>query len=811
MRDRAARKRISGRRTGGSGGATAGMPLRGNAIALSLPICLLLAPHAVAAPESLDALGAPVARVEVVGLVPFAGAASEARLLPYAIQTLDREALRGAQGGNLVETMARRLHGVNVNEIIGSPFQVDLSYRGFRASPLLGTGQGLSVYLDGVRINEPFGDVVNWDMLPEAAIGRLWLVPGSNPLYGLNTLGGAIALETRSGLADPGIEAALSFGEHGRRRADLAYGVRGADGWHGFAAATLFDEDGWRDHSAGRLGNLFLKAGREGRDTDWHVTLLGGRSRMLGNGLVPSYRLEDGERVPGLYEDDRHAVYTFPDRTRNRLLQGAFRLTHRLGQGSELTASAYARNSRRDTVGGDVGDEYGDYVEDCADGFLPDGSPVDADDCGLTQAQGAALHPASLNTTSTRQRGHGASIDLAHALGGHRVNLGATWDRSRVRFAQYEQEALFTPDRGVEADAGEEVEPMSSVTGTARALGVYGAATLALAPATHLTASLRYNHARVGNTLTTEDGPKPHEAFTYRRLNPSLGLTHENGPLAWFANIAQSNRVPTVIELGCADPDEPCRLPVGLQSDPYLKQVISRTLEAGLRGGGKRAGWSATLYRTVNRDDILFGRAGASRAGYFSNFARTRHQGADLEAHGQWGAWRASADYSYLRATYDANGTLFTGARTVTVGPGTPIAGLPRHTLKLGLDWEAQPGLVLGADLQAVSRAALQGNEDGLIADAEDDEDARRGDWRIRGHAVVNLHASWRVRPGWELFARVGNLFDRRYESFGAIAVDMFPEGRLLQPHAGAVEPAHARFVAPGAPRTFNAGVRYRF
>ncbi len=100
----------------------------------------------------------------------------------------------------------------------------------------------------------------------------------------------------------------------------------------------------------------------------------------------------------------------------------------------------------------------------------------------------------------------------------------------------------------------------------------------------------------------------------------------------------------------------------------------------------------------VNRDDILFGRAGASRAGYFSNFARTRHQGVDLGAHGQWGAWRASADYSYLRATYDADGTLFTGARTVTVRPGTPIAGLPRHTLKLGLDWDLRPGLVLGAD-----------------------------------------------------------------------------------------------------------------
>ncbi|KQQ92422.1 TonB-dependent receptor [Massilia sp. Leaf139] len=780
------------------------------ALALAAMLALVTTGRAAAEPELPATPDGQVARVEVVGVVPFAGGGSEARLLPYAIQTLDREALQNGQGGNLVAAMARRLHGVNVNEIVGSPFQTDLSYRGFRASPLLGTGQGLSVYLDGVRVNEPFGDVVNWDMLPEAALARLWLVPGSNPLYGLNTLGGAIALETRSGLADPGAEATLSVSQHGRRRADLAYGVRGDDGWHGFAAATLFDEDGWRDHSAGRLGNLFVKLGRRGADTDWQATFLGGRSRMLGNGLVPSYRDEAGERVPSLYENDRRAVYTFPDQTRNRLLQGALRLTHRLAQHSELTASAYARNSRRDTVGGDVGDAYGDYVEDCADGFLPDGSPLE-DDCALTRDDGADLHPASLNTTSTRQRGQGASINLEHTAGGKQFNLGATWDRSRVHFAQFEHEAFFTAARGVAAAPGEEREPTSSVTGTARAVGLYGAATLALAPATHVTGSLRYNHARVGNTLTTEDGVLPAEAFTYRRLNPALGFTHARGALTWFANIAQSNRVPTVIELGCADPEQPCRLPVGLQSDPYLKQVVSRTVETGVRSGRGGSGFSATVYRTVNRDDILFGRAGVSRAGYFSNFARTRHQGADLGAHGQRGAWRAHADYSYLRATYDADGTLFTGARTVTVGPGTPIAGLPRHTLKLGLDWEARPGLVLGADMQAVSHAAVQGNEDGLIADAEDGEEARRADWSVRGHAVVNLHASWRPAPGWELFARVNNLFDRRYESFGAIAVDMFPEGRLLQPHAGPVEPAHARFVAPGAPRTWNAGLRYRF
>jgi outer membrane receptor protein involved in Fe transport len=721
------------------------------------------------------------------------------------VQSLGREGLRETQASNLADLMNRKLGGVNVNEISGSLFQTDVTYRGFRASPILGTSQGISVYLDGVRINEAFGDVVNWDMVPEAALGSLLLVPGSNPLYGLNTLGGALALETRSGFTDPGVEVTLSGGSAGRRRADLAYGVNGTGGWHSFIGATLFDEGGWREHSEGHLGNVFIKAGRKSGATDWSMSLLAGRSHLLGNGLLPSYRVTDEGMQGGLYEDNRRAVYTFPDQTRNQLTQGTFHLNHRLGGGRELSALAYVRNSRRDTVGGDVNDDYGDYADDCQQGFAADGSAIDPRSCGVTRAEGAALHPASLNTTSTRQRGQGASVNLSARAGQHQIDAGATYDRSRVSFAQYEQDATFTLGREVVADPDSEREPSSSVTGTARTFGLYAADTWTLTPATHLTASARFNHSRVGNTLTNENGEQPPEAFTYTKINPAVGLTHDIGALTVYANVSQNNRVPTVIELGCADPEQPCRLPVGLQSDPYLKQVIARTVEAGVRGGSRTLAWSAALYRTANRDDILFLGAGASRAGYFANFSRTLHQGVDLSADMRRGSLTLHAGYNYLDATYDASGQLFTGARTVNIVPGTRIAGLPRHTLKLGLEWKVQPALTLGATLQAQSGLVTQGNEDGFAGEGE------RADLGIGGFAVLNLHASWHPAPGWELFARVGNALNRRYETYGAVATDMFPNGRLLQPHVEAEEPALARFVAPGAPRSLAAGVRWRF
>lgn len=754
-----------------------------------------------------------MATVDVVGVAPLPGLGIDRRLLPYVVQTASAQTLTQAPGENLSQFMARNLSGVNVNEISGSPFQNDITFRGFRASPVLGTSQGISVYLDGVRVNEPFGDVVNWDMLPEAAIASVLLAPGSNPLYGLNTLGGALALTTKSGKSHPGLDATISTSSGGQRRGDLAYGYNSDRHWHVFVAATIFDDRGWRDYSDGHLANAFLKLGGTIGDTDWNIALMGGSSRLVGNGLLPSYRATQDGLVDGLYEENRRAAYTFPDETRNRLRQAVFNLTRRIGERSELSANAYVRNSRRSTVNGDVSDDYADYASDCAAGFLADGTAADPQSCAYTRAEGAALHTASFNTTSTHQNSHGVSANLSAEMDGHRLVAGATYDRSKVSFDQFEQEAFFTAERSVLADPDEEREADSSVSGTSRTFGAYLADTVRVADGTHLTLSARYNQARVSNILSNEGEAQPQESFTYRKLNPAIGLTHAlDDAVTLFGNLSQSNRVPTVIELGCADPEQPCRLPVGLQSDPYLKQVVSRTIEAGARWQGARgASASLSLYRTVNRDDILFRSAGATQQGYFSNFSRTLHQGMDLMAARQFGALSTHLSYSYLDAAYDADGELFTGSRNVQVHPGTRIAGLPRHTFKLALDWAPAPSLNLGADLMAISDLPTQGNEDGLRADTPPDEAPQYADWRVRGYALLTLRASYRPAPRWELYARVNNVTDRRYETYGAVAVDMFPNGRLLQPQDGATEAALARFVAPGAPRSVTAGLRYSF
>ena len=180
-----------------------------------------------------------------------------------------------------------------------------------------------------------------------------------------------------------------------------------------------------------------------------------------------------------------------------------------------------------------------------------------------------------------------------------------------------------------------------------------------------------------------------------------------------------------------------------------------------------------------------------TRLGYFANFARTRHQGMDMSAGGAAGRWTWRAGYSYLDAEYAAEGVLFTGVRTVSVKPGTPLAGLPRHSAKLSLQWQAGENVRLGADLQVRSSLPVQGSEDDPAP------------LRTAGHALLNMHASWTPALRWEAYARLNNVFDRRHESFGAVARDLFSEaGR-----AGAT----TRFVAPGATRSLAAGLRYRY
>ena len=739
---------------------------------------------------------------------PLPGIGLDAATLPYQAQTLRYDEQRDS-ATNLIGVMSNRLTGVNINEVQGSPFQADVTFHGFRASPTLGAAQGISVYLDGVRVNEPFGDIVAWDLLPEFAFDSVTLLPGANPVFGPNTLGGALVLTTKSGLTSPGFDADVSYGSYARKRTELSYGASNAQGWHVYVAGTYYNENGWRRDSPGQLSNLFVKFGQHRERNDWDVSAIQGSSRLTGNGLLPGTRYDDGAGSfePGLYQQDRRAIYTVPDITRSQVSQLALHDTYRFSEDTQLTALLYTRHTRRDTVNGDVSDDYQDFIDHCGSGYDGMGTPLDAS-CDIGRSQADGLPTGVLNTTQSRQQGQGAGLNLSTKTGEHQIALGATFDRSTVDYAQYTQDAWIAEgNRTVYGDPAAPVEFFSGVNGGSRSTGVYATDTWAIGASTHLTGSLRWNDLRLRSQLANADeGEQPSQRNTFRKFNPSLGITQALGRWVLFANASQSNRAPSVIELGCADPEQPCRLPTGLQADPPLRQVVSRNGQLGVRWqDGERLNASAELYRTDNHDDILFLRAANTQQGYFANVGRTRYQGADVDLGGHEGKWWWHAGYSLLLATYESRGPLQAGERVIDTRPGMRIAGLPRHHLKFTLDWNATSRLTLGGDVTAASSSVSNGNEDGRISG--DDPDVR-ADWSTPGYLLLNLRASYALNATWQFYARVDNVFDRRYETYGALADDALPDGRLIRPQLGPGSEPTTLFVAPGAPRLFTVGVR---
>jgi iron complex outermembrane recepter protein len=724
----------------------------------------------------------PLQRVEIIGITPVPGAGVPRDQIPANVQTADEAALRSLQSLNLPDFMRTQLPSVNINEIQGNPYQMDVNYRGFSASPLLGTPQGLSVFQDGVRVNEAFGDIVNWDLIPRVALARLSLLPGSNPLFGLNTLGGALVLQTKDGRRHAGSEVEVQGGSFGRRSLELGHGRLLGDSTHLYLAASLFDEDGWRDFSPSQVRQVFAKIGQESATTDWNLSLTHADNRLIGNGLLPELMLGAG----------RTQVYTRPDETANRMTMLTLGTTVRPHDGWEIAGTAYLRRADAATLNGDLNDDY---------------EPPDVEESGVE------------NRTRTAQRGSGLSLQATLTQGAARYSLGLSHDRARSDFQQTEAEGLLDDTRAVVDTEDAEIDAL--IEGSSRTSSVFAAAVVAVQPNLQLTLSGRFNDTRVdtidvGRATLGLDTELDSQG-RYRKFNPALGLTWQVTPaLTAYAGASQGNRAPSPIELGCSDPENACVLPNALQSDPPLLQVVSRTLEAGVRGSlGEGLRWNASLYRSINHDDLLFISNGRA-AGYFTNFGRTQRQGLELGATQRGARLNWTVAYSYLQAVFDDSACLVseanssagssaacTGEDEIEVRPGNRLPGLPQHSLKLTLDLQATPDWRVGAQLGAYSGQFVRGNENNAHhADGND----YFGSGRVGGHAVLNLTASWRVSPGVELFGKLNNVFDRRYASAGALGENAFgPTGGLQLPGDWRNE----QFVGPGAPRAWWVGLRW--
>lgn len=804
-------------------------------------------------------LGNLAFKVDVVGTTPLPGVDLEPGEIPTPVQSGVERDFDASGALNLSDFLNRRLNAVNVNEVQGNPFQADLNYRGYTASPLLGTPQGLSVYLDGVRLNQPFGDVLSWDLIPRTAIAEMTLIPGSNPIFGLNTLGGSISLQTKDGASFPGTALQLSGGSFGRKMVDFEHGGSTAKGLNWYLASNLFFEDGWRTNSPSNVRQFFGKLAWQRSKTILGLTVAYANNSLTGNGLQEQRFLDR----------DYASVYTKPDVTENRSPFFNLSARHRFSNGLTFSGNAYYRYIRTKTFNGDINEESLDqslYQPSAAEraalaaagykgvptsGATANNTPFPFWRCianSLLRDEPSEKCNGLINRSRSEQHNYGfaGQISWSRVINGSRnqLTIGGAYDRSNLNFSQSTQLGYLNPDRSVtgvnsfgdgvtggDAD-GEPYDTRVDLGGLVHTGSVFATDTLSIGNMWSIMLAGRYNRTMVDNNdriLPFGDPRSLTGAHTFQRLNPAVGLTFRPiQAVNAYVSYSEGSRAPTSVELGCANPEQPCKLPNAMAGDPPLNQVVTRTFEAGLRGGHEGVlRWSAGWFRAENRNDILFVASDQTGFGYFKNFGKTRRQGFEMEINGRIGRFSPGGGYTFLDATFQSPETVNGSANSlnseidespgleglIQIDPGARIPLTPRHMLKTYLNIQATSKLRLDLGVVAMSGAFARGNENNLH---QPDGEFYLGSGRSPGYAVANLGGRYQINRHFELFAKVNNLFNRKYYTAALLSPTGFTDNGsfIARPFAavdGEFPVRSATFYAPGSPIGAWGGIRLSF
>jgi iron complex outermembrane recepter protein len=760
----------------------------------------------------------PLAQIVVIGSTPVPGLNIDADKIPGNAQSLNAADLIQDGAASIINGLANHLGSVNINDTLADPFQPDILYRGFEASPVLGTPQGLAVYQNGVRINEAFGDTVDWDLFPDIAINRVDIV-SSNPLFGLNALGGALSVTMKNGFTFQGADASLSGGSFNQRQGSAEYGMHsGAFGFYG--AVRILDQDGWRLFAHDSVRQYYADLSyHEGRTT-LDLSYARADNQLFGQGAAPIQSLDLNPTN----------VFTGPQNNVNTLnfvtLNAAFALTDTFS----AQAILYSRNFRQTVANGDDSDYTGctaisalcqgdglTLLTDAAGTPLPD----------ITNGGANIIGQNDFERISTDGLGGSLQLTSNHALFGHgnAFALGATFDTAQTHFFSGTQVGLlnseltvlpsnllvFTPENSVDSNGDLVSSTPVSLNTNNKYYGFYITDTFDVNSLLSVTASARYNIAKVD--LVDQLGTNLNGNNRFTHLNPAIGATYKLlSNVTVFGSYATNNRAPTASEIECSNPEQPCLLPSSLASDPpNLKQVVAKTTELGLRGhlamgsNGGVLNWSASAFRTNSEDDI-YGISTSISTGFFQNIGSTRRQGFETGLTYQDRRWSAYAQYSYIDATFrsplllnspsnpfqDADGN-------IQVLPGDHLPLIPKNRIKLGGDFWIVPNWSVGASFTFVSDSFYKGDESNQNP-------------QLPGYHVFSLRTSYKIVKQVELFANVQNLFDERYSTFGLFGDPTGVNAPGVPVGADSNDPSvDNRFQSPGMPRAYFGGVRVSF
>ena len=748
---------------------------------------------ALAAPSFAWAQAQPqtILDTDVVVTAPLAGSELPPERVPTWTQVLRSEDFGPGTTG-LLTGMENRMAGVSMSQAQDNPYQPNVTFRGFQASSLEGNAQGLAVYVDGARFNQPFGDTVDWDLIPDEAIRSITL-EGSEPAFGLNALGGALAVQLKDGFSDPGRQVEASGGSFGRWDVEGQQGYATA-GRSMFLMLSAGHDDGWRENSPSDVRQGYLDLGWKGGRSELHLHVLAADNFLTGNGPTPVE----------LLQADPDAVFTTPDTTHNRQARGEITFKTRLGGAWTLHGLAYGGYFRQHSLNADTSDAIPcprpQFLCLPKNGglFDPSGNRV------LDILNGQGFY-ADLNETRTVSYSYGAAVQASastHLLGrANSLTIGASADGGQTHFSAMTTLGVMSPDRGFTDPIAIIDQPNLliapvSVDSPSAYYGLYFQDVFQLTRRLSIDLSARGNFAVLDLHDLLRNSLNGHH--TYGRVNPAASATYRlfRDATVYFG-YAQSTRTPTPAELSCASHKDPCSLTNFFVGDPDLHQVISFTYSTGIKGKVDMPGqlvmaWNLDAYHTQMHHEIILSASGTAGRAFFRNVAATRRQGvtASLEVgNDTFSAW---INYAYTDARFEFPLTLnsqdnpFADANgLIQVQPGDKMPGIPAHQLKFGFDDDITPRLHVGANALISSGQVLFGDEANLNP-------------KTSAYALFGVNAAYRIRHWFELFGEITNVTDVRYATYGAFCpADQIP-GNLT----------NTRCLSPGPPRAFRIGVK---
>jgi iron complex outermembrane recepter protein len=624
---------------------------------------------------------------------------------------------------------------------------------------------------------------------------------GSNPVFGLNALGGALAVEMKSGFSYHGAEIDALGGSFDKYQGELQSGIQVGD-VAAYAAASGLHEGGWRDLQSSDLANFFGDIGWRGDRGELHVNVTAANNRLNGPGTSPVQ----------LLAADPAGQFTAPNLITNKYTQENLTGSYQVSDNTSLQGNLYADYLLQKIVNGNVPD-----VTPCDDGsgFLCEGPGVfatDREDNPIPDFLNGGPY-SQLDQQSTNTYGYGGALQVTNRARPfdhtNQLIAGISFDGGQSLFGASTQiGGLTLADRvffgpGVTIDQADgSIAPVRVAVSNAY-YGAFFTDTFDVTPVLSANVAGRYNFAQIN--LSDQLGSALSGDHSFGHFNPAGGLTWKLLPeVSAHASYAEANRAPTPAELTCASPASPCSLANFFVGDPNLQQVVAHTVEAGLRGRAHPfAGGTLTAdlayFHTALDDDILFVNSPIQGRAFFQNVGSTLRQGIDLDIQLKTDRVLAWLAYSYIDATFQTgftassqNNPAADADGNIQIQPGDRLPGIPANQLKLGIDYKITDAWIVGGSGIYASGQFLFGDEANLTPPTPP-------------YFVLNLHTSYQVTKNLQLFALLENAFDVTYYTFGTFS----PTSSI--PIVQAPGASNPRSYSPAAPIAVTVGLRATF